>query len=113
MEIIAREESRLDLVLLRLKVFILFNVENDLSTDAVETGIVSTSLSYFTASETVCNRSFSDKNLRRSPGDLHLLLTACVLYNPMRSAFNLTKSKYFEYFDRLSSLVSSKCRDIP
>ena len=98
MEIIAREESRLDLVLLGLKVVTLFNVENDLSKDTVQVDIVSTSLSYFTASEAVYNRSFPDKNLRRSPGDLHLLLTVCVLYNPMRSAFNLTKSKYFEYY---------------
>ena len=105
MEINSRDENRPWSVRIRLYVFSLFKAENDLSTDTVVAGMVSTSWSNFVASGTVCIRSFWAKKLRSCPGDLHSSLTVCELYSPIRSAFNLTKSKNLAYLDSFCSLV--------
>lgn len=54
-------------------------------------------------------RIFWIRKLRIYPGDLLSFFTVCELYGLLRSACSLTKSKNSAYFDRLCSLVSSKC----
>ena len=78
-----------------LYVLILFNAENDLSTEAVVAGIVRTTLSSFVTSVTVLVKSCLCKKLGSPVGVSHSFLTVDELHNPIRSALSLTKSKSF------------------